>query len=824
MVKLGKWRQGATWAERFAQEPAASYVAVDGSSKAPELSSSALLLPLGVLCEDSNSPKKTPPREVCDHIKHAVEALNNKNDGWYDELLPNHTIVTAVRSAGCGVEGLTRSAWLELQASLPGFTAVIGPDCSSDVRAVAGREWRASDGGRAVVISPSSTAPTLSDESAYPNVARALANDTQGSAAIAALCVALGWDRVALIHDSTTWGAGGAAAFQAAFEAGGGEILPGGQISFTLEEFDSGAVHARELLEQIKDQEAKVIVMIVQPYIQRALLAWSFDHETLYGPGYGWVSFWPGEAAFHSPDGSVNTSALQGAEGLISLHPTFDTSRAVTKSMVDMWRQVSSSECDGIAFCNADGDPNTWPAYAANAVDAVLLYAHAMDELRRTVPLSMDNPDALYETMLQLPSFEGLTGHVNLDDAGDAQGRFTFINFQKCAAGGCGLRRKLVSIFSAAFDFKFVELGVVYDPLTGKMTGSLEGLVFSQGTTQVPITKFPPSPPPPSPPALPPPALPPPPAPPPLPPDDTWLIVLIVGLLLVLLLGLTTVAFCRRNERQKEKQFQEKEFQKMRRDQFQERRKGRSSNGGFKPLIYELKEETEFKLEESERRASSSGSTCVDSLAARDSLAGDIREVQSALADARDERIGRWPRDELIRDELIELCHEAIREGASAASAAVYDAVFNTIVGQKGYEVRMQEYIAAADALQQRLERDNIAQQDSEDVDRIVWPKCKQGTADLADLYMEAVSVKDRARDIMKGLCNDSADGWRLEPGPLKKMRCAAHLRANSPPLTVCLLCPAAVAPARRLCCSHPDRTGQRTSATLCASCSCARR
>ena len=138
--KLGKWRQGATWAERFAQEPAASYVAVDGSSKVPELSSSALLLPLGVLCEDSDSPKKTP-REACDHIKHAVEALNDKNDGWYDELLPNHTIVTAVRSTGSSVEGLTRSAWLELQASLPGFTAVIGPDSSGDVEAVAGREW-----------------------------------------------------------------------------------------------------------------------------------------------------------------------------------------------------------------------------------------------------------------------------------------------------------------------------------------------------------------------------------------------------------------------------------------------------------------------------------------------------------------------------------------------------------------------------------------------------------------------------------------------------------------------------------------------------------
>ena len=110
-----------------------------------------------------------------------------------------------------------------------------------------------------------------------------------------------------------------------------------------------------------------------------------------------------------------------------------------------------------------------------------------------------------------------------------------------------------------------------------------------------------------------------------------------------------------------------------------------------------------------------------------DSLVTHISKVKSALVKARDERISLRP-----RDELIEQCHEVIDEGA--ASAAVYEAVFNTIVGQKEYEARMQEYEAAAEALLVRLLGDKIAQQDSEG--RVVWPQCKQHTANLAELYM----------------------------------------------------------------------------------------
>ena len=191
----------------------------------------------------------------------------------------------------------------------------------------------------------------------------------------------------------------------------------------------------------------------------------------------------------------------------------------------------------------------------------------------------------------------------------------------------------------------------------------------------------------------------------------------------------------------------------------------------------------------------------LDSRAARNSLAYDISKVHIALANARDERIGR--RTPRHMGELIEKCNEVIREGA--ASADVYEAVFNTIVGQKEYEVRMQEYKDAAEALLQRLLQDKIAQQESDG--RVVWPQCKQNKADLAELYVEAVSVKRECTE------RHERPAHRLRPlaagdGATQEDEvCAASLRASSPPLSsLSPVCVAAVAHVRRLSCSPRPR------------------
>jgi len=354
MARLGRWQQGATWSQRFSSST--SYVAADGSSKAPELASASNILPLGVLCEEAESDTGFA-REGCDHVLHTVDRINDKTDGWYDNILPNHTIVTATRSVGC-VEGRAQSGWLELEKSLPGFTAVIGPICSNDVADVAGLAWRNSTGNRAVVLGTASTAPMLGDDAEYPNLARALSTDKKLAEGLVDLCASLKWDRVAILHDDTVWAAGSAAAFQASFH---GEVLRGGVVSFSLSAFRNGSVHARELLSRLEEASARVIFIATQPWVQRAIFAYAYDHKILFGPGFALLSSWASEQSFNNDDGSVNTSAVQGAEGLIGLRPpTLVHDSAVAERMVELWRAASNTYCDGMSYCDADGDPARW--------------------------------------------------------------------------------------------------------------------------------------------------------------------------------------------------------------------------------------------------------------------------------------------------------------------------------------------------------------------------------------------------------------------------------------------------------------------------------
>ena len=186
-------------------------------------------------------------------------------------------------------------------------------------------------------------------------------------------------------------------------------------MNFSLSEFDAGKVHARELLSRLSSASPQVIVLVTQLRVQRALFAWAYDHGILFGPGFGWATYWADESSLHNDDGSVNASAVNGAQGVLGLRPgSLSGADEVVKPMVDLWRGASSSNCQGLAYCDEDGDPATWPSYAVTAVDAVLMYAHAMDALLRVAPQSMGNPDALYATMLTMAPFEGLAGPPTL--------------------------------------------------------------------------------------------------------------------------------------------------------------------------------------------------------------------------------------------------------------------------------------------------------------------------------------------------------------------------------------------------------------------------
>ncbi len=80
-------------------------------------------------------------REECDHVKLLAELINDKSDGFLDDLLPYAVIQIAEANGGC-VQGMMPAALSELKAALPEMVAAVGPGCSSDVIAITSRSKR----------------------------------------------------------------------------------------------------------------------------------------------------------------------------------------------------------------------------------------------------------------------------------------------------------------------------------------------------------------------------------------------------------------------------------------------------------------------------------------------------------------------------------------------------------------------------------------------------------------------------------------------------------------------------------------------------------
>eukprot|EP00966_Prymnesium_polylepis_P320142 7376533-Prymnesium_polylepis.1 len=133
-----------------------------------------------------------------------VMLINDKNDGFLDELLPHIRIVTRETLTGCA-EGLARGALEGVMAQEPRLIGTVGPGCSNDVADVSDRDYRETIGSRIVHISFSSTATSIADSTLFPNVARLATNDFYMSQALAQVCDHYSWTEVSILYDFTRW-------------------------------------------------------------------------------------------------------------------------------------------------------------------------------------------------------------------------------------------------------------------------------------------------------------------------------------------------------------------------------------------------------------------------------------------------------------------------------------------------------------------------------------------------------------------------------------------------------------------------------------------
>ena len=152
--------------------------------------------------------------------------INNKHDGFLDDLLPGAKIVVNrkhaeykcgghqsevprenIKDASAAVRNMTSGGmWGDFEGTpLAPPVAYIGPGCSGDVEALTNKERRAQEGDNAVVISGSSTAPSLRDDEKYPSLVRFSTPESKAGAGFAKICELYNWKRVGIIHDDTLW-------------------------------------------------------------------------------------------------------------------------------------------------------------------------------------------------------------------------------------------------------------------------------------------------------------------------------------------------------------------------------------------------------------------------------------------------------------------------------------------------------------------------------------------------------------------------------------------------------------------------------------------
>jgi hypothetical protein len=199
--------------------------------------------------------------------------------------------------------------------------ATIGPGCSSDVADVGSAAARSARGyyNDMVFMSAMSTAPSLSNETSFPHVARLSTSDSNIQVAMTKIVTHFGWSRVVVVHDGTTWGREAAAEFISQFQ----QAVPDGTantttLDYSYSAFASGQLNVTDILHEIARWRGRIIYLAVQPVMARALFV-AFDSLTRAAnypwfaskADFAWLLAWVDAQIFLNPV-SVRTLARDG--------------------------------------------------------------------------------------------------------------------------------------------------------------------------------------------------------------------------------------------------------------------------------------------------------------------------------------------------------------------------------------------------------------------------------------------------------------------------------------------------------------------------------
>jgi len=485
---------------------------------------------VAMLCEDS-----VAGREECDAGRAAIDAINDKNDGYFDDLLPLTKLQPSiVEFQSCGDNG-ARTAWQSLPVTP---VASIGPGATSCVKSVTSTTNRdflgQPDDHQPVVLSESSTATPVSDRSQYPNLVRLSSSERIVNVALSAVTNYYGWDRIAVVYEvSDSWARDAARIFSENVnsvvgdrctstycptedEAGhdgpktgirfdktthwsGWHKYCAGESSRTCSS-DADCVGADtcddtlrpeaadEILRELEANDAKIIYVAMHPRDQKVLFECIKETGMMHGAGHAILSGWLSEGIFLNDDGTTNAAAVEGARGvIIAMEKAVTTGSVAQDFIAHRTPRLDESVCTGdqIAgmYCDVDGDGGTIGGYGPFVVDTVYTLAKGLDSL---TSITRQDPDSVYAAIAGLGSFESFSGDVTLDGNNERLGSMTIVNLQLVTSNQTS-RRLGVPLSATSADF--VPVGTIVDGVFSPIAGV--DVIFPGGTTDVPCDPCP---------------------------------------------------------------------------------------------------------------------------------------------------------------------------------------------------------------------------------------------------------------------------------------------------------------------------------------------
>lgn len=231
-----------------------------------------------------------------------------------------------------------------------------------------------------ILFSPSATSPDVTEAGDY--VFRTAPSDAFAGGVAAEKAIKMGFEKAAIIHETTDYAQGLKSVFEGTFKEKGGEIVM--VESFATEEADF-----KTRILKVKNANPDVVYIVPQTPAKGVLLIKQLREQGVEQP------LLTGEVLMGRDVVEENGEAM---EGLIGVEPAFDESNPLAKEAMDAYRAEY-------------GEP-AFPFFQAATRDAFYLVAD-------TIEAGGYDADAIKEELNAVENWQGAIGEITFDENGD---------------------------------------------------------------------------------------------------------------------------------------------------------------------------------------------------------------------------------------------------------------------------------------------------------------------------------------------------------------------------------------------------------------------